>query len=176
MMDENHIQEVKDKLSKINEFIIGLDAELKLTAMNLLLPLYFDEKEIYSKPTTKPDAIINNDMDAGADVDEYKYFSSFEHDKPSDNVVMIAAWLYSQYGVYSITQDEIKEYAARLGITIAPRVDMTFGSVSRDGKKLFRQSGRGYEPTLPGEGHFKEFYKVKKGNKPRPIGEETKQV
>ena len=171
-MNETRIQEVKDKLTKINEFVNGLDTELKSIAISLLLPLYFDEKETTFESIKKNNENVDDVSDSSDD--EYKFFSSYDHDKPSDNVVMIAAWLYSQYGVYPITQDEVKEYANRLGITIASRVDMTFGSVSRDGKKLFRQTGRGYEPTLPGEGHFKELYKVRKGNKPRPISEETK--
>lgn len=168
-MDDVRIQEVKDKLTKINEFIAGLDAELKSTALGLLLPLYFDEKGLKFTPLQK----TGNDVDEVDYDGEREFFSSFDHEKPSENVVMIAAYLYSQYGVYPITPDEVKDYATRLGITIAPRTDNTLRQASRDGKNLFRQSGRGWEPTLPGESYFKELYKVKKGNKLRPVVEES---
>lgn len=169
-MDENRIQEIKEKLIKINEFVSGLDPELKRTALNLLLPLYFDEKEI-KVAAIKTDGV---DLDPGASDDEHVFFTSFNHEKPAENVVMIAAWLYSQYGVYPITPEEVKDFATRLGITIASRADNTLRTIARDGKNLFRQVGRGWEPTLPAESHFKEFYKVKKGNKPRPIVQENK--
>jgi len=164
-----YIKNTKDKLSKINEFISTLDVELKTVAVNILLPLFFDDVEI-NNPTSKS-GIPNNGQNASDD--ESEFFNSFNHEKPAENVVMIAAWLYSQYGVYPISPDEVKEYATRLGITIAPRVDNTLRQASRDGKNLFRQVGKGWQPTLPAESFFKELYKVKKGNKPRPIIEEN---
>jgi len=170
-MDENRIQEIKDKLTKLNEFVAGLDPELKPKAISLLLPLYFDEKELKFTPLQIGDV---EHHDVNVLDDEHEFFGSFNHEKSAENVVMIAAWLYSQYGVYSITQEEVKDYASRLGITIASRTDNTLRTVANNKKNLFRQIGRGWEPTLAGESYFKENYKVKKGNKTRPAVEESK--
>jgi len=167
-MDETRIQEVKEKLIKINEFISSLDVELKSTAVSLLMPLYFEENDLKAMQVK---AEADNPDDSNLD-DEHTFFSSFDHEKPADNVLMITARLYSQYGVYPITPEEVKNYATRLGITIAPRVDNTLRYAARDEKNLFRQVGRGWEPTLPGESFFKKTYNVKKGNKPKPVIEE----
>jgi hypothetical protein len=165
-MDESKIDEAKTKLNQINDFISPLDPELKQKAIAILIPLYFDEHKL-SKGASKQPEDMNEPASDEADLtEEQKFFSSFNHTKAADNVVMMAAWLYSQHGVYPITPEEIKAYAAKLGLTVAARVDNTMRQAKRDGKGLFRQVGKGWEPTLTGEGYFKDTYGVKKGNKP----------
>jgi hypothetical protein len=84
---------------------------------------------------------------------------------------MISAWLYNLYGKYPIAPNEIQDYVTRLGITVSSRIDNTLRQATRDGKTLFRQVGKGWEPTLAGEKYFKDNYKVKKGNKSGPAEE-----
>ena len=165
-MNEKHIQDTKAKLTEISDFLKTLDPELKPKALLLLLPFYFEDiktpapkEDVGETPPSSDNTNIENGQE---------FFSSYMHDKPAENVVMIAAWLYSKFGTYPITPSEIKDYASRLGITIASRADNTMRQAKREGKSLFRQSGKGWEPTLIGESYFKDTYKVKKGTIPHP--------
>jgi hypothetical protein len=168
-MEQSLIQDAKTKLTEINDFISTLDSELKPKAISILLPLYFDNTETLKLVIgTELQNDASNDTNLQSLTNEQTFFTSFSHDKPAENVAMIAAWLYSQYGTFPITNEEIQDYASRLGITVAARSDNTMRQAKRDGKALFRQVGKGWEPTLVGETYFRETYKVRKGNKPHP--------
>ena len=97
-------------------------------------------------------------------LNEEEFFTKFLHDKPSNNVLLIAAWHYGKYGTSSIRLCEIRAKAKEVGITIPDRPDMTMKAATRKGKSLFIPCGRGeYRPTVHGEKYFKETYQVKKG-------------
>ena len=99
------------------------------------------------------------------------FFESFDHSKPAENVKLIVAWLYSLYGVFSITKADIQDLADSAGLTVAPRSDNTMRQAKAKGRALFTQQGNGWKLTLAGETYMKNTYGVKKGNKPRPKGD-----
>ena len=106
------------------------------------------------------DDIVNIDDDIES------FFSKFEHEKPSDNAMSIAAYHYSQYGKEPISFDEVRQIAGDVGVTIPERVDMTFKAAKDKGKSLFQNGGRGKtKPTVHGEAYLKEKFGVKKGKK-----------
>jgi hypothetical protein len=82
-MDESRIQETKDKLTSLNEFVSKLDSELKQKALEILLPLYFEAEEL---PLTTPKLSENSGGEINTE-DEQKFFNSFDQDKPADNVL-----------------------------------------------------------------------------------------
>jgi hypothetical protein len=94
------------------------------------------------------------------------FISSYDHKKPADNVMLLAAWLYSSYGGHPITAKEIKELGDSCGLVVPSRPDNTMRQAKNKGKSLFNQQGKGWQPTVSGEIYFKEHYKVKKGTKP----------
>lgn len=163
-MAKEKIADVKKKLFEINKIISRLEPAIHSAAFEILAPHYFEEEaegrgrqkgkqvKIKKPPTDTPE----------------KFFSSFEHEKPSDNVILIAAWLYSQYGVIPITNNEIKEQADNAGLTVPDRSDTTMRNSKKDSKNLFRKRGKGYQLTVHGEKYVKKTYSIKKGKKPLP--------
>ncbi|MDD4890219.1 MAG: hypothetical protein PHU85_09850 [Phycisphaerae bacterium] len=100
--------------------------------------------------------------------DASAFFEKFNHERPSENVKLIAAWLYSQFGVYPITNAEIQELSGEAGITVGTRADSTMDTAACGGKKLFGRKGKGcWQLTLAGEKYIKETYGVRKGAKSR---------
>jgi hypothetical protein len=85
--------------------------------------------------------------------------------------MLVAAWLYSNYGSYPISPKEIKELGDSCGLVTPARIDMTMNAAKRKGKSLFHQQGKAWQPTVSAELFFKEVYNVKKGNKPLPKAE-----
>lgn len=166
-MDDSQIQDAKKKLAAINKIITTLDPAIRASAFEILEPIFFDdsptprekkdgEKGKRVRPTTSTD-------DAG------KFFGSFEHAKPSENVHLITAWFYSQYGVFPIAAAELREMADSVGITVPARPDATMRQAKVKGKKLYVKRTEGFQLTVHGEKHLKETYSVKKGTKVRPV-------
>ena len=88
--------------------------------------------------------------------------------RPSENVNLIAAHLYSQYGAQPFKLDDIRNKANEVGITIPTSLNMTLKQAKRKGKALYQHTGRNeYKPTVNGELYFKNTYHVKKGTKAR---------
>ena len=107
------------------------------------------------------------------DVDDAEtFFSKFSHDKPADNVRLLGACLFSQFGAAPFATDELVKLASNVGLTIPERTDMTLETATSDGKKLFSRAGRGqFKPTVHGEAYFRKTYNVQKGTKQRPAAE-----
>jgi hypothetical protein len=103
-----------------------------------------------------------------AEVDSSSFYGKFSHDKPSDNVRLIAADLFQQYGSEPFSTEEMKTIAASVGITVPARVDATVIQAAEKGKKLFIRAGRGkFKPTVHGEAYLKTTYGVRKGTRVR---------
>src|SRR6266446_5487493 len=97
-----------------------------------------------------------------------EFFSAYNHDDPSDNVRLIAAYLYREHGVASFTTKEVKALAEEVGVTVPERIDMTLKQARKDGKNLFSSPSQGrFKATVHGEAYLKSEYKVKKGRKPK---------
>jgi hypothetical protein len=167
-MDKKSMDEIKASLLEINELVAKLDPSIRAAAFEILRPLYFGRKQIEH---TKEQESRKSDDDSKGDeapTDLSDFIAPYDHKKPADNVMLLAAWLYSNYGTYPITAKEIKELGDSCGLILPGRPDNTMRQGKNKGKSLFNQQGKGWQPTVSGELFFKEEYKVKKGTKPLP--------
>lgn len=166
-MDKKQIEDVKKKLLEINTLISSLNPEIRAAAFDVLAPFYFSqdrEPELVELPIKGKKGVVKTEHPA----DSGAFFAAFTHDKPSDNVHLITAWLYSQYGIFPITRKEIGDFSADVGLTIPDRPDRTMAAAVSEKKKLYKKQGSGWQLTVHGESYMKQTYNVKKGSKPRP--------
>ena len=168
-MDKKPIEHIKVKLLEINEFVSQLDPAIRAAAFEVLRASYFGTKQSkVSKNDDNSDAASDTSDDNVTAGSLEAFISAYAHKKPADNVALLAAWLYSNYGVYSITAKEIKELGDSCGLILPNRPDNTMRQALNKGKNLFNQQGKGWQLTVSGEIFLKETYKVKKGNKQVP--------
>ena len=166
-MDKDIISGVKKKLLDINKTISSLDPAIRSAAFDILASYYFDDYELPADDSEeeKGKKKRTSGRSLGTATLE-KFISKHEHDKPSKNVFLIAAWIYSQHGAVPINAKLCQKISDETGITIPNRPDNTMRAAKHDGKSLFRQQGNGWKPTTSGELFLKETYTVRKGNKP----------
>jgi hypothetical protein len=164
-MNKNTINDVKQKLVDMNKTIASLDPAIRSAAFDILAPYYFED---YEPPTAdEKESKGKQKHGVGTSAPNIgRFFAAHEHTKPKDNVSLIAAWLYSQHGAITITAKMCRDVATQIGITISNRPDNTMRQAKRKGKNLFRQQGKGWQPTTHGELFLRETYGVRKGNKP----------
>ncbi len=160
-MDKETFKERVGRLKEIDSIIKKLDSSIKEHSFKLLQN-YITDIDLESGAGANE---INDDLEG-----KEKFFQQFDHKKPSDNVLLIAAYYYNQYGTASMSAKEIKEIADSVGITVPNRVDKTLDAAKRDKKSLFVSVGKGkYKPTVSAETFFKTTYKVKKGKKKNEV-------
>ncbi len=170
-MSEERLLKAQKKLLAINKSITRLDPAIRLAAFEILAPYYFGEEP--GPPKKKADKAGKS---AKPDVSSReKFFGSFDHKKPGDNVHLVAAWLYSQHGVFPITSKDISDVAGDIGLTIPMRPDNTMRSAKHNGNNLYKKKkkAKGWQLTVKGEAYMRETYDVKKGTKTRPTDEES---
>ena len=86
--------------------------------------------------------------------------------KPHENINLLAAIWFSDFGSNPFTLDYVRDKATETGLTISARPDMALRSAKDKGKNLFAPAGRGlFKPTVVGEAFFKTTYSVRKGTK-----------
>lgn len=96
----------------------------------------------------------------------------FNSEQPSENVHMLAAYHYSQYGSEPVSFKEIKEMADSVGVLIPNRPGMTLKNAQKDGNSLFKPTTRGHvKPTIHGQKYFNDQFKVTKGNLKKEVSE-----
>ena len=158
-MDKKQFQERVKKLKEINKVIESLDPSIKEASFKLLQSYVTGEEKELSN---------GGDGETPTDIDRETFFTKFSHDKPGRNVLLITAYLYSQYGTSPVSLKEIKKIADDVGITVPDRTDMTLRQAKKDGKSMFNYGGNdNIRPTVHGEKYFKDTYKVSKGKKKR---------
>ena len=164
-MNESTLKEKTKRLLEVNEIIKKLDETIRPAAFSLLQG-YVSGGAIPERESQNSSSAQDND--AGG---REEFFSKFSHDKPADNVKLLSAYLYSQYGTSPFSMEEIKKLANDVGVTVPGRPDMTFVAALEDGKHLFQRGGRGeFRPTVYGEAYFKKTYQVSKGKQQKPQG------
>ncbi len=162
-MDEKEFKTRAGRLEQVAKVLEKLPSEVRSEAFDLLKG-YVTEHSPEST-TKKTQAMAKPKV---ADDTEAGFFGAFDHDKPADNVRLIAAYFYREYGVEPFSLDEVRQKASDVGITIPARIDMTFLAAIEKGKKLFARAGTGkFKPTVHGEVNLKATYNVKKGAKKR---------
>jgi hypothetical protein len=163
-MSDQQVADAKKKLLEINKTITALDPAIRSAAFEILKPYYFDNEFIPKVPIPpKGKEGAKKTIKAG---DAAAFFESHDHTKPKDNVYLISAWLYSQYGCIPITTELCRRVADDTGITLPSRPDATMRMATNNGKSLFKKQGKGFSPTVHGELYLKDTYTVAKGNLP----------
>ena len=164
-MDSAAFQERVKRLKEVNEVVKDIEPAIQEAALALLA------EYVTGHPTERKPAqpLSGGNAKEEAPQDAAEFFSKFPDGKPSDYAVLIAGYLYGQYGAEPFKLDEIREIARSVGLTIPASLDMTLKRAQRDGKLLFQHSGRSeFRPTVHGELHFKKTYQVATGTKRRP--------
>lgn len=166
-MSDEQVKEVKKKLLEINQIISELDPAIRVQAFEILAPHYFEER-LPKKTIVEKKAEKTEKVEKISTEDEATFFRTFSHKKPFDNVHLIVAWYFSQFGLFPITTKFLRQKADDVGLTIPERPDSTMRKATKNGKNLYRKQGNGYQPTVHGEANLKEIYKVSKGTKTFP--------
>jgi len=166
-MEDSTFQDRVKRLKEVNEVIEKLDPAIREEAFSLLAGYVTGQP--YTGPHVGADG-SGGQGDSHSEAPAADLFARFPDGKPSDNVVLIAASLYSQYGAEPFKLDEIRAIAQSVGVTIPSSLDMTLKQAKREGKSLFQHTGRSeFKPTVHGELYFKKTYQVTKGTKKRPL-------
>lgn len=164
-MDEATYKKRVKRLKEVDKVVKALDPAIREASFKLLQSHITNEK-LHDDSGGSGDGSGGNGGASGKSI-----FTEFEHDRPSDNVLLVAAYHFSQYGSVPFSIEEAKVMATDAGLTIPNRPNMTLRTASRKGKKLFARAGRGkFKPTVHGERYLKETYKVSKGGK-KKLGE-----
>lgn len=160
-MDQKEFEVRSSRLHEVGKVVERLPSEIRGGAFELL-------KGYVSQQATAPsrkERSVEDEVDSGSIAE---LLSKFDHDKPSDNVRLITAFLFQEYGSEPFSGEEVRAIATDSGITVPDRVDMTLAAAKENGKQLFARSGRGkFKPTVHGEARLKAAYGVKKGTKRR---------
>jgi hypothetical protein len=160
-VDEKEFKERASRLQEIGKVLEKIPVGVQAEAFNLLKGYVAQHADA---PVGKHKAAREQD-DSGDDAD---FFGKFDHDKPSDNVRLIAAHIFREYGSAPFSAEEVRSVATSVGITVPDRVDATLRQAAEKGHKLFASAGRGkFKPTVHGESHLKTTYQVRKGTKVR---------
>ncbi len=164
-MDTEKINAAIEKLKEINKVVIELDPAIRLSAFQVLEPLYF-ENAIRGKGPGAEGSHNNPTADFAS------FCQKFESDKQSENVHMIAAWLYSQYGVFPMTNEHLHAEADAAGVLISERADNIMRDAKdKDGRLMYVKKGEGWQLTARGKAYMLDTYNVRKGTKRRPMDE-----
>jgi len=163
-MDEKTFKRWAEKLEQIGKLLEKLPSEIRPAAFELL--------QAYITETGTEDAEEKRGKEKnkikfeGEWKSKEDFFGAFTQDKPADNVKLIAAYLYHEYGSDPFSTEDVKKISGDVGVTIPGRIDMTLLAAKDKGKKLFTKTGRGkFKPTVNGEAYLKTKYNVKKGTK-----------
>jgi hypothetical protein len=173
IMETTTFQERVKRLKEVNEVIEKLDPAIREEAFSLLAG-YVTGQPYKRVGINDPATDFSEEGGESVRLAE-ELFARYPDGKPSDNVVLTAAFLYSQYGAQPFKLDEIRAIAESVGLTIPTSLDMTLRQAKRDGKSLFQHTGRSeFKPTVHGELYLKKTYQVAKGTKKRPLqGDES---
>jgi hypothetical protein len=160
-VDQKELEQLASRLREVGKVIEALPTEIRGEAFGLLKS-YISQR--HAPPSDKK-GLGESNVESG---EVTELFSRFDHDKPSDNVRLIAAHFFQEYGSEPFSSEEVKALAAQVGITISDRVYMTLAAAKENGKQLFMRVGRGsFKPTVHGEAYLKTTYNVKKDTKTR---------
>jgi hypothetical protein len=125
------------------------------------------------KRTAEPAKVRPTDPPSAPAPTEFgEFIDRFESDTAADNAMALAAFLYGEYGIEPFSIQEIEDLAAKAGVTVPSRIDMTIRQKNWNKKKAFRRTSKGhFRPTVDGEAFLKQTFGVKKGIKKRQSSE-----
>jgi hypothetical protein len=161
-MNEATYKQLKKKIVEVNAVITKLDPAIKTDAFSLLKPYLREGQTLHADNKDEHTNQLGTvHGDAGT------LISTHPDGSPADNVSLVAAYLYSQYGSTTFSPADIKELGDSFGLTVPNRIDNTLKAAKRGGKRLFQKVGKQFKVTVTGEAHFKTEYRVTKGSKSR---------
>ena len=159
-MDKKALSEIEERLLEVNKIVGKLDVSIRVAAFDFLKPYITTGAFIPDTAPKKPAA------DPPSSADESELIQKHGDGKPNDNVNLIAALWFGEYGSNPFSIDHVREKARSAGLTIPARTDMTLRSAREKGKSLYLSTGRGlFKPTVVGEAFLKVTYNVKRGTK-----------
>lgn len=163
-MDRKAFAELQDRLLEVNKVITKLDSSIRVAAFDLLRPYISTGKLDAPSDSHKPPAEETPSIDVADLIQKHG------EGKPHENVTLLAAIWFSEYGSHPFSLDYIREKATSTGVTVPERPDMTLRAAMENGKKLYEAiGGKGlFRPTVVGEAFLKTTYRVKKGTKAPP--------
>lgn len=190
-MNDSELDEIVKRLKKVDKIIAELDPAIRAPAFATLQPWVVSRLEEESgsvgtqkrraarRATAKSRSMAEDKpipVGDNSGLDRDAFFLKFNHDKPSDNALLVVAWHYNQYGLAPFSGDEIRKLGDDVGITLPERVDMTIANARHDGKTCFTRAGKNlFRPTVHGEARLKRTYGVKKGTIPKQQSDEDDQ-
>jgi hypothetical protein len=118
-MDKKEFSEVKDRVLEVNGVIAKLDPSIRITAFDFLKPYITG-----GRPTRSTDS-KKEPPDEGPSADEAELIQKHGSGKPHENVNLLAAIWFGDYGSTPFSLDYIRQKASSTGLTIPQRLDMT---------------------------------------------------
>ena len=162
-MDKKAFAEVEERLVEVNKVIAKLDPSIKVAAFDYLKP-YISGGALPSTPSPTDNKKHASDHHPPSDVSEL--IAKHGDGKPHENINLLAAIWFSDFGSNPFSLDYVRDKAKETGLTISARPDMALKQAKDGGKNLFASAGRGlFKPTVVGEAFFKTTYGVRKGTK-----------
>ena len=143
-MDKKKFDEVVARLKEVSEIIESIPSEIREESFKLFKPYIMG-----SAVKATPGKTEQDDVDPPDDGSDEEFFSKQDHDKPADNVKLLAAYYYKEFGSEPFTIDEVKEKADSVGLTLPARPDMTLTQAKDKGKKLFQMADSGSGLAMP---------------------------
>jgi hypothetical protein len=167
--------EVVKRVQEVNELVEKLDPAIRAAAFELFRDYILEGAEPPSVAQQNTGGSTDGPKKAVATAgDPATFFDEHEGEKPADNIVVLAGYLYGEYGMEPFDVQEIKDLASKVGAAISDRPDKTLGASKREGKALFKRAGKGkFRPTVHAEQIFKTELSLKKGAKKRPAADAT---
>ncbi|MBN1515132.1 hypothetical protein JXA32_01045 [Candidatus Sumerlaeota bacterium] len=163
IMDKKKFDEIVKRLKEVSGVVESIPSEIREESFKLLKPYIMG-----SAAKIAPDREDEHEDHCTDDGSDEDFFGKFDHDKPANNVKLIAAYYYKEFGTDPFSIDEMKEKADSVGITLPARPDMTLTQAKDKSKKLFQKADKGkFKPTVHGEANLKSVYSVRKGTKKR---------
>ncbi|MDE3135920.1 MAG: hypothetical protein KGL59_05070 [Acidobacteriota bacterium] len=159
-MDKKAFSEVEKRLSEVNKLIAKLDPSIRAAAFDFLKP-YLSSGTLLSHPDPH-----RQHAEQAPSGDVSQLIEKHGDGKPHENVNLIAAIWFNDYGSHPFSLEHVREKASSTGLTIPDRLDMTLKQAKEKGKNLYVPTGRGlFRPTVVGESFLKATYGVRKGTK-----------
>jgi hypothetical protein len=159
-LDKKAFSEIRERLLEVNKIISKLDSTIRVAAFDFLKPYISIGTVTLHIDTKKPPA----EQAPQGDVSEL--IQKHGDGKPHENVNLLAAIWFSEYGSNPFSIDYVREKASSTGLTIPASPRMTVIQAKDKGKNLYVSGGRGlFRPTVIGEAFFKTTYGIRKGTK-----------
>jgi hypothetical protein len=157
-VDKKTFSEVRERLLEAGKTIEKLDPSIRGAALDLLKPYILGAGPSPQSNPAEPSVPDSRGSD------QSQLIHTHGDGKPHENVNLIAAIWFSEYGSNAFSTDYIREKASSTGLTIPARPEMTLKTAKDSGRSLYAPNGRGlFKPTVVGEAFLKTKYGVRKG-------------